>query len=92
MYIEVSNNEEAQKVIDALKELGFAESTWSSNIAGCKGIATYINPLDNARWYIILNERMMCNDPRSSWITVRKKMESLGALLQGIKDYLARDL
>lgn len=92
MYIKVLNNTEAQKVIDALKELGFTESTWSSNMAECKAIAVFINPLDNARWYIILNERMMCNDPRSSWITNRKEMESLDALLQGIKDYLARSL
>ena len=92
MYIKVSNNAEAQKVINALKELGLTESTWSSNMAECKAIATYINPLENEKWYIILNERMMCNDPRSSWITKRKEMESLDALLQGIKDYLARDL
>ncbi len=92
MYIKVSNNEEAQKVINALKELGFTESTWSAKMAECKAIASYINPLDNAMWYIILNERMMCPDPRSSWITNRKEMESLDALLQGIKDCLARDL
>ena len=92
MYIKVSNNTEAQKVIKTLKEIGFAESTWSSNMTECKGIATFINPLDNTKEYIILNEDMMCSDPRSSWITCRKEVESLDALLQGIKDCLARIL
>lgn len=54
-------------------------------MAECKAIATYINPLGNERKYIILNERMMCNDPRSSWITNRKEAASLDAFLQGIK-------
>lgn len=91
-YIKVSDNTEAQKVIKALKEIGFTENMWSSNMAECKGIATFINPLDNTKEYIILNEGMMCSDPRSSWITNRKEMGSLDALLQGIKDCLARDL
>ena len=92
MYIKVSNSAEAQKVINALKEMGFTESMWSSNMAECKGIATYINPLENTKAYIILNEHMMCSDPRSSWITNRKEMESLDALLQGVRDCLARSL
>lgn len=92
MYIKVSNNAEAQKAINALKEIGFTESMWSANMAECKGIATFINPLDNTRVYIILNEHMMCSDPRSSWITNRKEMESLDALLQEVKTWLARSL
>ena len=92
MYIKVSNSAEAQKVINALKEMGFTESMWSSNMAECKGIATYINPLENIKAYIILNERMMCSDPRSSWITNRKEVASLDALLQEIKTWLARSL
>ena len=92
MYIKVSNNTEAQKVINALKEIGFTESMWSSNMAECKGIATFINPLDNTREYIILNEHKMCSDPRSSWITNRKEVASLDALLQDIKTCLARSL
>jgi hypothetical protein len=92
MYIKVSNNAEAQKVINALKELGFTNSMWSANMAECKGIATYINPLENTRVYIILNESMMCSNPRSSWITNRKEVASLDALLQEIKDWLVRSL
>lgn len=87
-YIKVSNNTETQKVIKALKEIGFTENMWSSNMVECKGIATFINPLDNTKEYIILNEDMMCSDPRSSWITNRKEMWSLDALLLGIKDCL----
>lgn len=90
MYIKVSGNTEAQKVINALKEIGFTESVWSSDMAECEGIATYINPLDNTREYIILNERMMCGDPRTSWITCRKEVASLDALLRGIKEWMAR--
>ena len=92
MYIKVSDNTEAQKVINALKEIGFTESVWSSNMAECKGIATYINPLDNTREYIILNGRMMCGDSRTSWITCRKEVASLDALLRGIKEWMARSL
>ena len=89
-YIKVSNNADAQKVINALKEIGFTESMWSSNMAECKGVATFINPWENTRTYIILNEHMMCSDPRKSWITNRKEVVSLDALLEGIKDYLAQ--
>ena len=91
-YIKVSNNAEAQKVINALKEIGFTESMWSSNMAKCKGIATFIHPFENTREYIILNEDMMCSDPRSSWITSRKEVASLDELLQEIKDRLVRYL
>lgn len=92
MYIKVSNNAEAQKVINALKEIGFTNSMWSANMAECKGIATYINPLGNTRTFIILNESMMCSNPRRSWITNRKEVASLDALLQEIKTWLARSL
>jgi hypothetical protein len=89
-YIKVSNDAEAQKVINALKEMGFTNSMWSANMADCKGIATYINPLENTRAYIILNESMMCSDPRRSWITNRKEVASLDVLLGSIKDYLTQ--
>lgn len=92
MFIKVSNSAEAQKVVNALKEMGFTESMWSANMAECKGIATYINPLEYIMVYIILNERMMCSDPHSSWINNRKEVASLDELLQEIKTCVARSL
>lgn len=92
MYIKVSNNAEAQKAINALEEMGLTNSMYSAEIGDCEGIATYLNSLYKERVYIILNGAMMGKDPYSSWINNRKEMESLDALLQEVKTWLAHSL
>ena len=93
MYIKVSNETKAQEIVKALEELGFVNSIYSgAGVANCKGIAVYFNPADNTRNYILLNNVMMCSDPRISWIANRQEMESPESLLRTLKEWLARSL
>lgn len=92
MYCKVSNKEEAEKAVNALKELGFTISKYGAQeiTDEVKGVATFIAPdeLSIEKTYILLYDHMMCTNPHTSWITARKEVKSVDELVEGAKAVL----
>lgn len=89
MYYKVSNREEAERAVNALKELGFTISEYGAQeiTDEVKGVATFIAPyeLTIEKKYILLYGHMMCPNPHVSWITARKEVKSVDELVEGAK-------
>lgn len=84
MYLDfrktANNLNDKQRVIDELEKRGFESSKYGldkSNLDEAKGIALYINLIDNEKDYILLTKTMMNKeDERISWILHRKECNS----------------
>lgn len=77
------NIEDLDKLIQRLQERSFTGSIFGCRRENAKGVATFISTSRQLE-YILLSEKMCCDDPRYSWTACRKRYESEVAFLSEI--------
>ncbi len=94
MYIKVNSKEEVKKAVEALEALGLVPSQFGAGKDDdIRGVATFMYRAGDGhreKKYILLTSSMMVDNPHSSWITSRKKMDSLDDMVSAVKEFLSR--
>lgn len=83
MYIMCENIEDLDKLIQRLRERSFTGSIYSCRRENAKGVVTFISTSRPCE-YILLSEKMCCDDPKYSWTAYRRRYENEAAFLSEI--------